>query len=159
MKNNKIVLLFLIASITFVLFGCSSSKSNASNESILEKNATYIGKNATNEIIKVDSNDSWTIKSQSKDDSNYSVVTVSKTDEKVEKYPVIKLVVNKVSGDINSVFAKREGRNFIVVKDGNEVYFRSISDDNRKSITDKMKQVKDPDEYIKEISNYVFTKQ
>lgn len=159
MKLKKIVLSLIFSISTFALFGCSYSGLNTNNESLLEKGATYLGKNATSEIINVDSSDSWTIKNKNKDDSNYSVVSVNKTGETVGKYPVVRLVATEVNGDIKSAFAKREGREFITVIDGNEVYFRSIADENRKSIKEKMESSDDPDEYIKKISNYVFTRQ
>ncbi|MFB7304577.1 MULTISPECIES: hypothetical protein [Bacillati] len=152
-KVLKTVVFFLLI---FTLTACNSSTSGSLTA--LKKGETYYGKNATFEMIEVNSNDSWTIKSKDLDDSNYTVVSVEDTGEKVDKYPVIELKATETKGDIDSRFAKKEGRKFIIVKDENEVYFRSVSESNISGIEEKLKKESDKDELIKSISNYIFAR-
>lgn len=154
--RNKALLMCLMVFCIFTLAACSSSSKAPTD---LKKGDTYIGKNATSEIINVKSNDSWTIKSKGKDDMNYTVATVTKTDENIGGYPVIELKTKEVKGDIDSRFVKPEGRKYIVIKDGKEVYFRSVSEDNIADIKEKLKNTKDKDAYIEGISNYIFASQ
>lgn len=152
---KKVLSSLLILGTTISLVACSSTGNKA--DSLLEKGNTYFGTHTTDEIIVVDSNDSWTIKNSSMDDSNYTVVSVTETGDKIEDYPIVELKAKEVVGDIDSSFAKREGRKFIIAKDGNDVFFRSISEDNLKGVTGKLEESEDDNEVIKDLANYFFT--
>lgn len=151
--------LVLLACMFFILAACSSNADSSSRDSeILEKGKTYYGKNATHEIIEVDSETTWTIKSDKKDDTDYSVVNVNETGEEIAGYPVIELVAEEVIGDIESRFAKREGRKFIVVSDETSVYFRSVAEENKDEIRDDLNNSDDKDRHVMDIANYIFNK-
>lgn len=155
MINKRFTYLFTkVLLATFLLSACNFDNSPTTNR--LEKGAVYTGENATSEIVKVDSNDSWTIKSRHQDDTNYTIVSVTDTDEEIADFPVITLKSTEVIGNINSSFSKREGRDFIMIKDGSKLYFRSISDENRDSIQGKLKKEEDKKGYLEGISNYQF---
>ncbi|WMX58513.1 hypothetical protein [Peribacillus sp. R9-11] len=153
-RNKVLKITFLFA----VFFSLSACKSDSESSNGLEKGATYIGKNATFELIEVNSNDSWTIKSQSEDDTNYSVVSVDKTGDTIDEYPIIELTVTEVMGDIDSRFAKREGRQFIMIQDGNDLYFKSISDEIVQEMEEKLKKTDEKDDLIKKLSNFNFVR-
>ncbi|MGG4263785.1 hypothetical protein [Peribacillus simplex] len=148
----------LIILIVLVL-SLSACKPESGLSTELEKGDTYIGKNATLELIEVNSSDSWTIKSQSKDDTNYTVVSVKETDEKVDKYPVIELKATEVMGDIDSRFAKREGRQFIMIQDEEGLYFKSIAEDIIKEMEEELQKTEEKDELIKNLSNFKFVRE
>lgn len=154
--RSKASLLTILIGVVLSLSACRS-ESELSTE--LEKGDTYIGKNATFELIEVNSSDSWTIKSQSKDDTNYTVVSVEETGEKVDKYPLIELKATEVLGDIDSRFAKREGRQFIMIQDEEGLYFKSIAEDIIKEMEDKLQKTEEKDELIKKISNFKFVRE
>ncbi|TRZ39374.1 hypothetical protein CEQ21_07375 (plasmid) [Niallia circulans] len=160
MHYKKKVIGILMCLITVILLAaCGSkeeSKSNKQAEGLLPVGSTLIGARATKEIIHVDSANTWTVKDEHKDDSNYNITSVEKTGEKVDKYEVYKLVATEVYGDIESSFSKREGRNFIIVKEGDTYYFRSIADGNIEGITENLASSEDKDATVKEISNYTF---
>lgn len=158
MKNSNPMVFIFIMVMSLFLAACSAASGSEPSGS-LEKNETYIGLKATKEIIEVESDSSWKIKSANEDDTNFTVVSVEETGELIGELPVVKLIAEEVSGDISSTFAKREGRSFIYIKDGDEVFFRSIADENRESIASEIEKVDDPVEYIKEIANFKFTKQ
>lgn len=158
MKSIFTLKKLLVLLLAVVLCGCSASGSTGSSEGVLDKDTTYLGKNATKEIIEVDSGNTWTIKSENEDDTNYTVVSVEVTDEMIGDFPVVKLVAEEVNGDISSSFAKREGRSYIIAKDGDEVFFRSIAEENKESISSEMETVNDQNEYVKEIANFKFSK-
>lgn len=151
-KKNRV--LVLLAGVLFLIAGCSSDE-NSSAE-VLGKDKIYHGKNATHEIIEVNSGTSWTIKSDKKDDTNYSVVTVKETGEEIAGYNVINLTAEEVQGDIESSFAKREGRDFIVVSDESSVYFRSVAEENKQEIEDNLNATENKDQHIMDIANYIF---
>ncbi|MDM5335799.1 hypothetical protein QUF84_00615 [Fictibacillus enclensis] len=151
---NRKKALFTVTGLLFsslMLAGCGSSSVAG-----VEKGETYMGKMATDVIIEADSNDSWTVKSKYKDDANYSVVDVKGTGDKVGDYPVINVKATKIIGDIDSQFAKREGRDFITVKDKKVLYFIAVGKENIEGIESKLKKIKDKDDYIKGLSNYKF---
>lgn len=157
--TNKIALkMFLFIALTITLYGCSATKADENPQNILKADSIYIGVNATKEIIEVDSDNTWTIKSENEDDTNFTVVSVEETGEKIGEFPVVELVAKEVNGDIESSFAKREGRMFIVVNDEDGVFFRSIADENRDSITADLEKTDDPTAHIKDIANFKFAK-
>lgn len=155
MKMKKVVLGLFFTFTPLILFGCTDSKASSD---ILENDSTYIGKSGTSEIIVVDSKDSWTIKDRHEDDLTYSVVKVSETDEKVDDYTVINLVATEIKGD-ETPFARREGREFIIAEDDEGLYFRTVVDDNKESLSEDLSNAEDKIEYIKDVANFRFTKQ
>lgn len=160
MHCKKKVIGFLLCLITIILLAACGSKEENTNkkqaEGLLPIGSTLLGARATNEIIHVDSANTWTVKDEHKDDTNYNITSVEKTGEKVDKYEVYRLVATEVYGDIESSFSKREGRNFIMVKDGDTYYFKSIADETKEGITEKLSLSEDKDATVKEISNYAF---
>ncbi|WP_260288377.1 hypothetical protein [Peribacillus aracenensis] len=154
-RNKVLFATFLIG----VILSLPACKSDSESSIELEKGATYIGKNATFELIEVNSSDSWTIKSQSEDDTNYTVVSVKETGENVGEYPIIELKATEVMGDIDSRFAKREGRQFIMIQDDEGLYFKSIAEDIIKEMEDELQKTEDKDELIKKLSNFKFVRE
>ncbi|GKU84313.1 MULTISPECIES: hypothetical protein [Niallia] len=150
------LILSLLTIITLTACATKEESKTATAAGLLPVGDTYIGIHATNEIIHVDSPSSWTIKDEHKDDTNYNITSVEKTGEKVDKYEVYRLVAEEVYGDIESSFSKREGRNFIIVKDEDTLYFRSIADGNIEGITEKLTNAENKDAIVKKISNYSF---
>ncbi|MEY8742806.1 hypothetical protein AB9M62_25415 [Bacillales bacterium AN1005] len=154
--KKKVIGILTGVSLALLLTACGSTtkSSDKKPESLLEVNSTYEGVKGTKEIIQVNSDDTWTVKDKYKDDSNYNVNTLEKTDEKVDKYTVYKIVATEVNGDIRSALSKREGRKFIIVKDGEDIYLRTVSDENTEGITDKLVDAKNKDELLIDIANY-----
>lgn len=150
--------LMVVTGVILGLTGCSSSESY----SPLNKGSVYIGKAATNQIIEVESNNSWKIKDMNKDDSNYAVATVEKLDEKVDDFFLIELKATEIYGDVGS-FAKREGRKYILVEDNTgDLYFRWITDENIDEITSelvKKESNQEKKDYLIKGSKYEFKKQ
>ncbi|APC50380.1 hypothetical protein BME96_19040 (plasmid) [Virgibacillus halodenitrificans] len=154
MLQNKKKIIGLLAGLSIIAVGCGVNSENESK--VLEEGKVYDGKNATHEIIEVESGSNWTVKSDKKDDSNYSVVTVDDTGEEIAGYHVINIKAEEVNGDIESSFAKREGRDFIIVSDEESVYFRSVAEENKSEIEEALKNTDNPDQHVKDISNYIF---
>ena len=147
-------------SIVLLLAACGSTTENNDKkaETLLGENSMYEGIKGTREIIQVNSDGTWTIKLKNKDDSNYNVNTIEKTGEKIDKYSVYNMVATEVNGDIRSALSRREGRKFIVVKDGEVIHLRTVGEKNTEGITDKLKEAEDKDALLTDISNYNFTK-
>ncbi|KIO69700.1 hypothetical protein B4065_1366 [Caldibacillus thermoamylovorans] len=149
--NNVVCLICVFSFLT----ACNSSSDSKAPE-ILENDSIYFGKNATHEIIQVESEKKWIVKSDLKDDSNYNVLEVKNTGEKIDKYPIINLTVTDVSGDIESSFGTREGRKFILLKESDEIHFIAAKDEYRDEIENNIEQSNDPIDYLKSISKYDF---
>lgn len=154
---KKIIISILsVGLISLFVYGCNSSSTKSSSK-ILEK-GVYLGKNATKEIIEVSEDTTWTIKSDLKD-SSFNTVSVSDTGKKIDEYPVVKLTIEDTKGDIESYFGTREGRNFLVARENDNVYFIAISDENREEIEKNIvKEKEDKIAYLKRVSKYSFEK-
>lgn len=150
--------LLVITGLALSLAGCSE----ANSVSELQKDAVYIGKGATDEIIEVQSKETWKVKDMYKDDSNYTIATVKELDEKVDEYPLIELTSKEIYGEVSS-FSRREGRKYILVEDElGDLYFRSISEENIDQVTEelgKRKTLEEKNDYLIEIAKFEFSKQ
>lgn len=154
MKKKRICTLFLLSALTFLLIGCSGK-----SVGILETGKTYIGGFGTNEIIEVVEPNKWTIKNKHKDDTNYTIASISETGEKIGDYPVFRIVGEEIYGDLDSVFAEREGVDYIYVEDEEGVYFESLTKSSREELAKGLSETKDSDGYVKETALYKFKKQ
>lgn len=143
--------LMALAGVVVLLSGCGNSEAGA-----LEKDTKYVGRGATEEIIEVKSDSSWKIKSKNEDDSNYNMVSVTDTGEKLAEYPAIELKITEKSGDIESSFGREEGRDFIYLEDEDVIYFCAFSEDSKEEITKRLEEASDPDEEFKDMSTFTF---
>lgn len=150
MKSKKNILFALFLLITILISGCSKG-------GVLEK-GTYIGKTGTIQIIEVSSSDEWVIKERNKSDENYIVASVTKTGEKIEEYPIIELKAKQRIGNIRDTFASREGREYIVAENDEEIYFLLAGEKVRDEKKRDLKKAKDKVEYIKEHAKFTFKK-
>lgn len=152
MKGKKTITLSLLTALMFLLVGCSGK-----SVGILEVGETYIGASGTSEIIEVNDTNQWTIKDRFEDDTTYTIASVTETGEKIGDYPVFRITGEEIYGD-ESVFAKREGEEWIVADDEEGVYFTRIRETTRDEITKGIETAENYDLYVKEKATFKFEK-
>lgn len=130
---------------------------------ILNAGATYTAKNG-NLTIVVDALNAnrWTLKNNSLDDSSYVELSVNETDETIGDYPIIKLVAEKVSGDIDFEVATSSGKEYIYTKYDGKIYMAIAKYTHTGEIIEDISQAEESSglkEYIIENPSLIIIKQ
>lgn len=152
---SKNRLLIGALTVTLVLVGCTG-KEGSSN--VIE-NGLYEGKGSNNHIIDASSGDGYILKNKLQDDSNYGVIEIVQTGDKLHEFEVYNFKLSEVYGDVGRGFMRPEGREFVIIQGEEELYLRSLSEDLKQELSATLEEVEDREEYLKNSSNFKFNRE